>query len=297
MKESIQLFGGNWTDEKLQILKNYLQAYITALKKQSFELMYIDAFAGTGYRKKRKNDKLSHIPLLPEFAEQESKLFLDGSATIALKIVPPFDRYIFIELDKERYVELNKLKNEFPILEKNIIIKNEEANACLIELCKRIDWRRYRAVLFLDPYGMEVQWKTIEAIAKTKSIDLWYLFPLGVGVNRLLRKDGKINEAEKKRLDLIFGTDNWYDIFYKTYQEKRLFDEIKYSKKVVDFNQIAEFFVGRLKTIFAGVAQNPRPLYNSKNNPLYLLCFAASNPKGSRIAINIAQHILKGWPK
>jgi three-Cys-motif partner protein len=39
------------------------------------------------------------------------------------------------------------------------------------------DWRSHRAVLFLDPYGMQVEWQTIEAIAKTAAIDLWLLFP------------------------------------------------------------------------------------------------------------------------
>jgi hypothetical protein len=35
-------------------------------------------------------------------------------------------------------------------------------------------------VLFLDPYGMQVDWTTIEAIARTKAIDLRVLFPLGI---------------------------------------------------------------------------------------------------------------------
>ncbi len=37
---------------------------------------------------------------------------------------------------------------------------------------------------------MQVDWKTIEAVAATKAIDLWLLFPLGVGVNRLLTRSG-----------------------------------------------------------------------------------------------------------
>ena len=41
-------FGGPWTQEKLGILKKYLDAYTTALKNQQFCLLYIDAFAGAG---------------------------------------------------------------------------------------------------------------------------------------------------------------------------------------------------------------------------------------------------------
>ena len=41
-------FGGPWTQEKLEILSRYLDAYTTALKNQPFRLIYIDAFAGPG---------------------------------------------------------------------------------------------------------------------------------------------------------------------------------------------------------------------------------------------------------
>ena len=47
-------FGGPWTEEKLDRVTQYLHAYTTALKKQPFQLMYIDAFAGTGYRASRQ---------------------------------------------------------------------------------------------------------------------------------------------------------------------------------------------------------------------------------------------------
>lgn len=43
-----QKFGGNWTEEKLNIFTSYLDAYIIALQNQKFKKIYIDAFAGTG---------------------------------------------------------------------------------------------------------------------------------------------------------------------------------------------------------------------------------------------------------
>jgi hypothetical protein len=58
--------------------------------------------------------------------------------------------------------------------------------------------------------------------------------------------------------------------------------------------EISKFIIKRLKLIFPGVAENPLLLHNSKNNPLYLLCFASGNEKGSKTAIKIAQDILKG---
>jgi three-Cys-motif partner protein len=61
------------------------------------------------------------------------------------------------------------------------------------------DWQKERAVVFLDPYGMQVEWSTIEALAPTKGIDLWNLLPLGMGVARLLTYNGNNDEAWKRR--------------------------------------------------------------------------------------------------
>src|SRR5207248_10863849 len=83
--------------------------------------------------------------------------------------------------------------------------------------CRSNDWSRWRAVVFLDPYGMQVEWPTIEAIATTRAIDVWILFPLGMGANRLLtRKLEDIPDVWRRSLDRIFGTNEWQNRFYET---------------------------------------------------------------------------------
>jgi three-Cys-motif partner protein len=165
---------------------------------------------------------------------------------------------------------------------------NQDANVYLQELCLNYSWKNNRAVLFLDPYGMQVKWDTIEAIAKTKAVDLWLLFPLGVAVNRLLKKDGKINVSFRKRLDQMFGTTEWFKHFYSVKTRQSLFGEEMGLEKICNFDTISAFFVSRLKDVFPKVAEKPLALRNSKNNPLYLLCFASANSK----ALKIAQQIL-----
>jgi three-Cys-motif partner protein len=130
-------------------------------------------------------------------------------------------------------------------------------------------------------------------LLKHKAIDLWLLFPLGVAVNRLLKKDAKIPEAWRKILDTMFGTTDWYEVFYKTEQVRGLFENEIITHKMGDFDSISQYFVNRFKTVFAGVAEKPLPLINSRNVPLYLLCFASGNPKGAPIALRIAKHILR----
>ena len=79
-------FGGEWTRQKLEILRRYLEAYTTALKDQPFKLIYIDAFAGDGYWR----------PGTPYTIEDygDFSTLLRGSARLALAIDnKPFDRF------------------------------------------------------------------------------------------------------------------------------------------------------------------------------------------------------------
>lgn len=286
-------FGGNWTALKLERVRKYLRAYTTIMSKQPFRFAYIDAFAGTGYRTLKESGNATEL-MLPRMYEEDVKKFFDGSARVALEVTPRFSKYIFIEKNETRFGELQRLLEEFPDLQTDIKLVQDEANSYLQELCNH-DWlrSRRRAVLFLDPYGMAVKWNTIEAIANTQAIDLWILFPLGMAVNRLLRKDAKINRTVQNTLNEFFGTEDWFKEFYKNDESPSLFGPLSGQQKVADFDSIEAYFIERLESVFTKVAKNPLRLYNRRNNPLYLLCFAAGNPKGASTAVKIAQDILK----
>lgn len=290
--ENLQLFGGDWTEQKLAALQKYLSAYIKILSKTPFRTAYIDAFAGTGYREKQSTTDIGL--LFPELNEEEPQQYLDGSARIALRIEPPFTKYIFIEENPRRNAELLALRQEFPDRSDRIEIIQSDCNAWLQDRCSNYNWEKNRAVLFLDPFGMQVEWETMEGIAKTEAIDVLILFPLGVAVNRLLRKDGMIEDSWRSRLDKLFGTSDWYDTFYREVEESNLFEtERKVTKKIATLPFISDYYVKRLDSIFTEVVDRPRPLCNSRNNPLFHLCFAAGNPKGAPTAVKIAKHILE----
>ena len=295
-----QRFGGDWTAEKLECVRKYLVAYAKIMnaqrqKKREFRFAYIDAFAGTGYNTPKQADD-DFAPFFEGTRASDSQRFIDGSARIALKVEPQFDRYIFIEHNSSRFRELSKLKDEFPELHDRIQLVNADANTYLNDLCLNRNWRYHRAVLFLDPFGMQVKWDTIAAIAKTKAIDLWLLFPLGTGANRLLKRDGKIPESWRARLDATFGSSDWYDAFYQKveYQELLPGGPTVETHKQANFDTIWTYFLKRLASVFPHVAKRPLPLFNSANCPLYLLCFAAGNPgSGGKTGLKIAQDILK----
>lgn len=293
MAKNLNKFGGDWTERKLEVLSKYLSAYATILKKvKYFKFAYIDAFAGTGYVKdKSKKSNANILPFLE--LDEEAKKYIKGSAKIALESEPKFDKYIFIELDEKKAEELQSvIDNEHIELKDKVTIKNDDANRAIQDICKK-NWEKHRAVLFLDPFGMEVEWETIEEIAKTKAIDLWILFPLGISVNRMLMKNrNEIPEDWSDDLDKIFGTHDWFDKFYHKKREETLLGEIETTTKIANFDKIASYYIGRLKEIFAGVVEEPMYLYNSTNNPIFLLCFASGNEKGSKPAIKIAKEII-----
>ncbi len=287
MKKGKQSFGGDWTQQKLESIRQYLVSYRMALKNTPFKTAYIDAFAGTGYR--TTSAKAATESLL--FPEMDN--VLDGSARIALQTEPRFHKYIFIEKSLERFAELEKLKEDFPHLANDIILANADANSYLKGLCQGPSWKNHRAVLFLDPFGMQVTWETIKAIAETKAIDLWLLFPLGVAINRVLTRTGRISPTWRTKLDEMFGASDWYEEFYRTTQTPSLFGEEEVTEKITNFDAINQYYIKRLKTVFTGVAPNPLLLRNSRNNPIFALYFAVGNAKGKDIALRIANHILE----
>jgi three-Cys-motif partner protein len=299
MAESgLQLFGGDWTEQKLDALNQYLRAYAKVLSNQSFSRVYIDAFAGTGYREQRLKPLVNYGSVFDEdlndLIAAEPQRFLDGSPKIALRVDPRFHRYVFIEQDRQKVAELERLKLEFADKAEAIDIQEADANVAICALCGTWDSKRMRGVLFLDPFGMQIDWTTIEAVAATKCIDTWILFPFAA--NRLLTRFPKdIPGPWRTRLNKFFGTDIWEEKFYK---KKTLVDIFSGNETIIEKHLTTEglgaFYKSRLDVVFPVVAPNPRVLRTSSGRPLFQLFFAAANPgRGGQIALGIAKHILE----
>lgn len=291
-------FGGAWTESKLSSLRKYLSAYTTIFTAnpwaRRYATTYVDAFAGTGYRSETQGPQRGPSLLFFEdapFYEEETLTFQQGSAPIALETRPPFDNYLFIESNKAHADELESLCEPYRSEGRRITVVPGDANVQLQRWCRETDWESNRAVVFLDPYGMEVDWNTIEALALTEGVDVMILFPLGQAVNRLLTKQAIPEGAIAERLTRTFGTADWRKEFYRTVTQVSMFGEEEVTKKIATFDGISNFFLARLDKVFAKVASEPLYLYNSRNVPIYSLCFAAANKQGAPTAVKIAQDI------
>jgi three-Cys-motif partner protein len=286
-------FGGDWTEEKLAKLAKYLPAYTNIFKGRAYRYAYIDAFAGPGYRARQPTQAAPIQDLWGEDLDERGRRFTAGSAVVAMRSEPPFQSYIFIEHDPSALAKLkNALRKEFPQRISLATFESGDANAVLKRLCDN-NWSKHRAVLFLDPYGMEVEWSTMEAVASTQAIDVWILFPAGIGVNRQLPLDGNVAAWARDAFDRLFGTPEWYDRFYAKHATDDMFGGPDRVQKVVSSEEIVAYYRERLELIFPHMAPNPLVLCNSNNAPMFALVFAAAHPKYGATAIKIAQDVLK----
>ncbi len=281
-----QKFGGVWTEEKLNIFTSYLDSYLVALSNQKFKKVYIDAFAGTG-----------------EIETNDEGQYLAGSAKLALEAKEKFDFYYFIEKDEGKASELQTMiDTDFVYLKKRVRVYCGDANQKLEHIVNEIDWRYNRGLLFLDPYSTQVNWSTLEIVAKSHAIDVWYLFPFSA-LNRMLPRKGVFSTWEQC-IDRLLGDSNWRTEFYREDPQMTLIDIChdidnmgEDDRKIKDANpeHIKSYIITRLQSVFPCVSKNPRIFRNSKNSPMFLFCFAISNdsPKAQSLALRIADHILK----
>jgi len=289
-------FGGDWTEAKLGCLGDYLRSYRQIFAKnpkaQYFRTWYVDAFAGTGERAIKSGASTPGDLFDGVYDSEEAITYRDGSAGIALSLASPFDYYVFVEKSPGRIDELRyNIGTKHSNLLDRVTTVSGDANEALLDWSNTRDWSKDRAVVFLDPYGLQVEWETIEVLGKTRGVDLWYLFPLGLGPIRMIPREGAVPPSWSDKLDRLFGTHAWYERFFQASKQNSLFGDEPAVEREVSPDTIGAFVKERLETCFHSAAKG-MILRNSKQSPMYLLCFAASNEKGAGPALRIANSIL-----
>jgi len=258
-------------------------------KARNFRITYVDGFAGSGKRYAKERASAS---LFPEI-DRDDREYRLGSPYLAVQSEPGFDTYIFIEPNETYADQLEEVRVDHPEKADRIAIIREDANQFLPRWCQGLS-RSDRAMVFLDPYGMEVNWSTLQALAKTQKVDVWILIPIGQAVLRLLT-DKTPTGPWANALTRFFGTEDWKQYFYRSAPDQNLFGDDVEPVRDASFAKATEYMVSRLKSIFAGVLEAPVVLRNKNGTPLFLLCFAASNPIGAPTAVKIARDIAKGF--
>ncbi len=237
--------------------------------------MYFDGFAGSGFIVKDKKIQVETTV---------------GAARRIIEISSPrsFDHYYFVEKDINNFKLLEaNTKTAFP--DKNIHATCDDCNKKLIDLAgflRNHANHRIRTLAYIDPCGMQVEWRSIQNL-KGLPLDMWILVPTGLGVNRLLKRDGNISDAWLAKLEIFMGLkkEDILEIFYK--KTPTLFDDITLMEKERNaVSSAAKLYESRLKEVFKYVSQ-PYELKNSSNSIMYHLFLTSNNKTAEKIGSEI----------
>jgi three-Cys-motif partner protein len=274
-------FGGDWTEQKIEIVVSYVKAYLTIMNKYpQFKTMYFDGFAGSGNI--YKEDSTDDIEIIK------------GTAIRVLEIDSPksFDTYYFVEKNEKNREQLQQtIATDFSEMKTIAHVVNEDCNKKLKDMAAFLKKNpSYRVLAFIDPYGMSLNWESIESL-KGLGVDLWILVPTGIGVNRLLRHDSKIEESWLLKLEKFLGL-NREEILKRFYKQKSVLtlfgEESTISKETDAVNKAADLYRERLGEIFEFVSE-PYTLKNSNNSIMYHFMMASNN----KAALKIANDVIK----
>lgn len=281
-------WGGPWTQKKLEAFSKYVRSYLTIMKNFPFwETIYFDGFAGSGSRKKYTE---TEIYKQLQITEEEEQVYL-GSAERVLQLPDDlrFNFYYFVDANEKSLENLKGKLGELPeAKDKKLVFKPGDANKWLVELGNALKTKNYVALVFLDPFGMQINWESIASLKGTRS-DVWILVPTGVIVNRLLDKGGKLTHLEKLQSFFGLNEDEIRKRFYKTNTSVSLFGEEReiVTKVSEPIQQISNLYIERLKTVWDHVTEIPLRLDNTRGIPIFHFVFASNNKNALKIAKDI----------
>jgi len=247
-----------WSEKKLEYFKKYLQAYTKIFNNQPWAqgITYIDLFAGPGI-----------------CFSVKSKKSVDGSPVIALNTKPSFSSYVFCDIDEDNINNLKKIANN----RNDIHIIKADANKFVGELVTKLN-KDIPAFIFLDPQALDLNYQTIELLAKNKKrVDFLINFPLGEALFRSIGRKKCIectnNTKCPKCIDLLFGNNNWRDLAASYYKKQIILPKF--------LKHLLELYMRPLEGLgFRWAVQHVR---NSKGTLLYDLIFATRNLTGMKI--------------
>jgi three-Cys-motif partner protein len=256
---------GYWSEVKLSILEKYARPYNQILTSNHLRPIYIDGFAGAGHHK----------------AKGSGRVIL-GSPKRALSVRPPFEILHFVDIDGARVEELKRISSSYS----NVYVHQGDCNDVLINrIFPQVRYEdRQRALCILDPYGLHLNWETIQAAGKSKVIEIFLNFPvMDMNMNVLWHRSERVSGNQRDRMTKYWGDSSWESAAYPT--TAGLFEEMQ--EKATNA-EVAEAFRRRLE-VAGGFKYVPKPvpMRNTKGATIYYLFFAAQQPTASKIVEEI----------
>jgi three-Cys-motif partner protein len=181
---------GPWSEVKLDIVREYAQAYsriLSGQKKLRLHHVYIDAFAGPGV----------HI-------SRSTKEFVPGSPLNALNVRPPFSEYHLIDINQARIGSLQQVAQQ----RANVFVHEGDCDQVLLEkVFPEVQYENYRrGHCLLDPYGLHLDWQVIYTAGQMKSVEIFLNFPImDMNMNVLKHNPEAVPSEQAERMTRFWG--------------------------------------------------------------------------------------------
>jgi len=173
---------------KHHFLRRYIDAFTTAMKNKPWSgLHYVDLFAGAGI-------------------ERIEGVGLDwGSPLIAAQAKHPFSQLHLCELNRNKYDALVERTRRFP-QPADPQLEHGDANELIKAIALQIP-RDSLTLAFLDPYGLDLHFSTLEELSSHRS-DLIIFFPDHLDALRNWKQ--VYSGRPDSKLDRVLNTDSWH---------------------------------------------------------------------------------------
>jgi three-Cys-motif partner protein len=188
-----------WAALKIIALAYFSGRYAQIISNQGWikKMYYIDLFSGSGLCCLKDGEIILGSPI----AVADSTRFT------------PFDQMYLVEKNstKSKAIEsrLNYLKSEFSEFNKtNYKTLNGDCNDCVQDIIDEIvenseNQKDYHCLVFIDPYGMEIDWSTVESLLNIQS-DVIISFQSFLIAYRAVGK-ARTSNKDRDRLNRFMG--------------------------------------------------------------------------------------------
>ena len=265
------------SEAKLQILEKYISAWSSILGTKNDQLVYIDAFAGSGlYRKMgRLNEIIEGSPLrvLRIVAGTLHDMIKKETIKHTIKI-----RLFFVEKNKRKAITLKRRLEElfsslniYSDVGKNITFEvySEDSKTFVGDIIKNIP-PTVPTFLFIDPYGYPFPLPMINHFMTRRKTEvllnlMWFRINIDMG--------SEDKTANRELLTRMFGHNLWEtERFVGKHGKQREEDFIKY---------VLQQFVARYKLAYK-VGYGPEDKIKGKDKRTkYYLIHLTNHPKGA----------------
>ena len=248
---------GRWSEEKYDLVRNYIAMFTGAMREKWNALVYIDLFSGAGYA---KIERISRI--------------VQASPIIALNAPKPFDKYIFCDNDAEKINAL-RMRVERNFAHLNCYFFEGDSNVEIDSISNEIPMYsknfKVLAFCFIDPYNLRcLKFQTVECLSQ-RYVDFLILLPTYMDGNRNIQN---YLRSEDNRVEQFTGLEDW---------RERWSEAVKNGTSFGSF--LADNFgkqMASLDYIYNGIGKMRKIHQTSHRVPLYHLAFFSRNKLGEK---------------